>query len=223
MRNFFYKLFLGLFFVFLSSFFCLWEIDKRLGVILNQYINVEVERLTNNIVRTAIHEKMASKKVSSFLMEVENGSLQYDTVLMNQMLDEFTKYIEDVLMNLDNGKIEEKFLPERIKIGRFHKVKRGIICDVSLGSIRNSSLFANVGPSIPIKLLFTGQVQTDIDVEAKEYGINNVLVEVYMVFKIKEQVTMPISSMQHEIVVREPISIDIIKGEVPNYFGGLTK
>jgi hypothetical protein len=34
---------------------------------------------------------------------------------------------------------------------------------------------------------------------------------------------MPITSSRKNIVVREPIAIDIIKGEIPDYFSGITK
>lgn len=213
---------MGLFFVLIMSFLFLYWIDKRMEVILNQYINVEVERLTNNIVSDAIHKKMKNGKYQNFLI-YENEKISYDTSRINDMLENVTKYVQKVLNHLDDGEIDDFFIPGRVKSGRFHHIRNGILCDISLGSIRGSSVFANIGPTIPIRLLFTGQVQASIDVQSKEYGINNVLVEMDFVLKIKEQVSMPISSLQKEIIVREPISIDIIKGEVPNYYGGFSK
>ena len=112
------------------------------------------------------------------------------------------------------------FILDRYKTGKFKKMKNGIICDISLGTIRNSVLFANIGPTIPIKLSFLGQVNTDIDIKEKEYGINNILIKTYLIVRIKEQATMPISSKRKEIIIRKPISIDIIKGEIPKYYTG---
>ena len=65
------------------------------------------------------------------------------------------------------------------------------------------------------------QVKTDVDVKVKEYGINNVMVEIYLIVKVREVVSMPITSDSREIVVREPISIDIVRGNIPNYYGGI--
>ena len=111
------------------------------------------------------------------------------------------------------------FLYNQSKNMRFNKIEKGIVLDVSLGNIYHSSLFANIGPTIPIKLVFSGQTNVDIDLKTKEYGINNIMVEIDAVVTVKEITTMPISSKQKTIKVRSPISIDIIKGNIPeNYF-----
>ena len=219
---------LGLFFVVIMSIFFLFFIDSRLHVILQQYVDVEVERLTTNIVNKAIHNEMASYPYQDLLIvkQSKNGTIEkiaYDTYKMNQIKNEITVSIQDLLMHLDNGIIDEFFITDRLKTGRFKGISNGIICDVSIGSIRNSSLFANVGPSIPIKLIFSSQISSDIDLKVKEYGINNALIETFLFFYIKEQVIMPISSKQKTIVFREPIAIDIIKGKVPDYYTGIAK
>ena len=219
---------LGLFFVVIMSIFFLFFIDSRLHVILQQYVDVEVERLTTNIVNKAIHNEMASYPYQDLLIvkQSKNGTIEkiaYDTYKMNQIKNEITVSIQDLLMHLDNGIIDEFFITDRLKTGRFKGISNGIICDVSIGSIRNSSLFANVGPSIPIKLIFSSQISSDIDLKVKEYGINNALIETFLVVYIKEQVIMPISSKQKTIVFREPIAIDIIKGKVPDYYTGIAK
>ena len=51
--------------------------------------------------------------------------------------------------------------------------KSGYLCEVNFNSLRNSALFGNVGPSIPIKLSFMGYTHSDVIVHVKEYGINN--------------------------------------------------
>ena len=194
--------------------------------ILDQYVNVEVERLTNNIVNKAISKRMVQKKYKDLVLSKTYPSqlFSYDTTIINQMKNDMNEYIQDVLLHLDDGMVEDYFISSRIKSGRFKKTKgRGILCDISIGSLRNSVLFANVGPTIPIKLIFTGQVNSDIDIQVKEYGINNVMIELYLIMKVKEQVSMPLTSEQKEITIRTPISFDIVKGELPKYYGGYLK
>ena len=82
-------------------------------------------------------------------------------------------------------------------------------------------MFANIGPTIPIKLTFIGQVNTELDVKVREYGINNVIVEMDVIVSVCEQASMPLTSKKKDIIVKEPISIEIIKGEIPNYYNGL--
>lgn len=132
---------------------------------------------------------------------------------------ELTEKISKTLIDIDNGVIEPKYIPERIKKGRFKHIRKGILCDISFSSLRNSTLFANIGPSIPIKLVFLGQVSTDIQTDIKDYGINNMMVSLNLVIVVKEQISMPISSIKKNVSVKIPISMDIVKGEVPSYYG----
>ncbi len=207
--------------VFFFSFLILIWLDHQLNLILNPYIDIEVERLTNNIVNREVHKQM---KEITMLPSTQNQNfskfekLSYNTWEINQLKIKIAGAIEDTLSQLENGKMDEYFLPKRIQSGRFQAIRGGIVCDVSIGSLRGSTMFANIGPTIPIKLTFTGQVQSDVDVEVKEYGLNSAFVEVVLVFRIKEQVSMPLSSRQKTIVVKEPISMDIIQGDVPRYY-----
>lgn len=194
-------------------------------IILKQYINIEVERLTNNIVNKSINEIMANNKYEKFLVIEKNNdvieNVSYNTSEINKLTNDVSNYIQKELLKLDDGYIDDFFISDRLKKGKFKNIKNGIICDVSLGSIKKSSVFANVGPTIPIKLVFMSQVKTDVDVKVKEYGINNIMIEVYLIVKVREVVSMPITSDSREIIVREPISIDIVRGNIPNYYGGI--
>ena len=52
---------MGFFIVFFLSSISLVFVSKRIDVILKKYIDVEVERLTNNVINKAVSEKMISK------------------------------------------------------------------------------------------------------------------------------------------------------------------
>lgn len=201
-------------------------IDKRINSVLKPYIDVEVERLTNNIVLKSIRESLDSDFKYDIFEQIkkQNGeSVHYDTIGLNKIKNKITDKVENKLVNLDNGNIDDSILNDKTKKSRFKKIKNGIICDVSVDSLKKVSLFANIRPTIPIKLVFSNQLNSDIDIDVKEYGINNAIVQVYLKIKIKEQVIMPLSSKRSNIVIREPILIDIIKGDVPNYYNDYLK
>ena len=92
------------------------------------------------------------------------------------------------------------------------------MCEVNFNSLRGSVLFGNIGPAIPVKLSFMGVVYADVSIHVQEYGINNVLVEVDVVVKVSNLITMPISSRIHDTIVKEVLSAEIIKGAIPNYY-----
>ena len=210
-------------------------IDVRLNKVVETYIDVEVERLTNNIVNAKVDEVIKNINLNDlFLIQHEENSnvrMSYDTKKINELKSNINRAIQDELMELDNGNIDSYFIPARIKKGKFKNIKKGkfknikkgILCDVSLGSVRGSTLFANFGPTIPIRLLFSSQLNTDIDINVREYGINNAIVEVYLIIYIKEQITMPLTSKRRKIRIKDPLMIDILHGKIPDYYGGYIK
>ena len=209
----------------MSSFFFLNRIDRKLEKVLRPYINMEVERLTNNIVTKAVTDMNLSRKVEEYVqIERTNGKIEhisYRTNTINEITRDVTRVIQDTLKNIDSGEIDEYFLSNRVKTGKFQLVQNGILCEVSLGSIRNSILFSNIGPTIPIRLFFLGQANTEIKIDTREYGVNNVMIEVNLIIKVQEVVSMPISSLKKEIVIKEPLSVEIIQGDLPHYIGGI--
>ena len=185
---------------------------------------MEVKRLTNNIVNKSVRETLAKGKYDNLLViskdnNNEINKVEYDTKKINDLSNALLKNVQNSVEQMDSGQIESLFLYNQSKNMRFNKIENGIVLDVSMGNIYHSSLFANIGPTIPIKLVFAGQTDVDIDLKTKEYGINNIMVEIDAIIIVREITTMPISSKQKTIKIRSPISIDIIKGNIPeNYF-----
>jgi len=213
LKTYFTKILFSLLFVFVISFFCIYLLDLRINSVLVPYINVEVERLVNNIVTKAVNDEMKNVNIDDI----------YNSSKLNYIENKIDRRIQQELINIDDGKLDDYFIPKRVKTGRFKKIKNGILCDISIGSIRGSTLFANVGPTIPIKLLFSSGLNSNIDVDVSEYGINNAIIKVYFNIDIKEQITMPISSKRRKIKIRKILAIDIIKGKIPDYYTGLIK
>ena len=89
---------------------------------------------------------------------------------------------------------------------------------MSFNALFNSVIFANVGPTIPVKLSFVGNVSVNLDVKTKEYGINNAIVEIYADVDIINKISMPIVQKKINVSVKEPIVIDIVKGNIPDYY-----
>lgn len=192
--------------------------DRQLEKLLSSYVDVEVERVTSNYVNRHLNSYLSHVSYENLLVS-QDSNISYDTVIMNQILRDVTNYVQDVLGDLDEGRItDDEFFSSKIRKSRFQGIQRGILCDVSIGSLKNSTLFANIGPTIPLRLIFLGQTDVDFDIQTDSYGINNVVVRIFLVVHVKEQVVMPLSSNEKEIVIRKPISVDIIQGEIPTYF-----
>lgn len=188
--------------------------DKKTNKIIYNYIDTESERISNNIISNIIHKELANYDYSSLELRYDDGNVVYNTSEINKLTNDISIKIQKVLDDIDNNRVSKYYDNSHT----FKHIRNGIVCELSLGSIRNSVLFANVGPTIPIKLVFLSQNNVDIDIKTTEYGINNIMVKIYLKITLYEQITMPISSRRKEIIVKEPLTISIIRGEIPYLF-----
>lgn len=203
-------------------------IDKRLNKIFNEYIDIEVKKVSNNIVTRAVNSYISKEKYNDFLI-IDYGSsgainkFSYNTEKINNFTSSFSEYLENVLYHLDSGTIDDYYLNSRFKNGKFEAVRNGIICNISFGALTGSTLFSSMGPKIPLKIVFLGDINTDVEIQFEEYGINNIIVKMYLVVNVYEQACLPVTSKEKKITIREVMAVDIIRGELPNYYGGFVK
>lgn len=214
------KIFIGIIFSLILAIIMVKKIELRINSLLMKYINEEVERFSTNIVSKAISDVMVSYDKDDLIIvdKYVDNKFIYDTVKINKIQNKIIKEIQLNLNKLDSGYFDEFFALNRLHHNRYRYIKEGILCEISMGSINKSVLFTNIGPTIPLRIFFSSQLSTEIEIETKEYGINNVMVTFFLKINLKEQINMPLSSKTKKIVLREPISIEIINGEVPKYY-----
>lgn len=202
------------------SFFLLNELGKTASPILKRYVNVEAKRFASNVINSSVNEIIEEEMTDDlFKLNSNNGKveiLDYNTKKVNHLLSKVNKEIHNRLTNLEDGKIKELAISSGFKMEKFSK--NGVICKVPIGSLRKNSLFVNVGPSIPIKMSFLGQVESSLNTKIKDYGINYLAIEINILVVVEEQVVMPAMSQKEKLTIEAPITVKIIQGEIPNYY-----
>lgn len=191
---------------------------------LAKYIELEAERIVSNIVTSSVNELIKDNFAKEMLVITKNNDkeikyISYNTKEVNNLLNVVNKDIQKKLLDLEEGKTTDLLISHNLKKGSFKKIKKGVIYEVPFGSIRNSVLFGNLGPSIPIRMSFVGQINSNFRTKINNYGINNLVIEAFISTEIIEQSTMPLSSKRKKINVEIPISVEIIQGNIPNYYG----
>ena len=99
--------------------------------------------------------------------------------------------------------------------------KNKLLLYVPIGVIHNIPILVNIGPKIPFKIEILSSTNNDTFTKVKEYGINNALLEVYINISVTERVIIPFKSEKINISVDVPISIKLIQGKIPEYYGGI--
>lgn len=210
---------LCLFLYFSFSFF-----NRRLMPILMEHAEAEVKKISLYIINESIDDEIVNQLdiEELFVMNKSNTTIQsvdFNTLRVNQLLQSINKKVWSNLSAVQQGKVE--VLNEQDSIFKNYeksKLKRGVIYEVPLGVIFHQSLLAGYGPKIPVKLIFSGNMNSYVKTNIKDYGINNAIIEVMIHVEVEEQILLPFTSKKIRVDTDVPLAVKIIEGNVPNYY-----
>lgn len=159
--------------------------------------------IINDAVSRQIVPNIDTDKIIS-LNTNNNGyitSVVVDVHQINLLISEMTKDIHKTLLEFQNDENHE-----------LHQLK------IPFGAIFNNPLLIGLGPDLKINLRIIGSVHTDIISTAKPYGINNSLIEVSILTRVKFQVAIPFQRDEIDVETHTPLLIKVIQGRVPQYY-----
>lgn len=96
-----------------------------------------------------------------------------------------------------------------------------IILSIPIGVASDKIYLANLGPRIPVKIRYMGYVASNVRIKLEDYGINNVLISIYIDCYVTNSFIAPAleTSINHEYNIL--VASKIIQGVVPEYYGGV--
>ncbi len=187
-------------------------IEKKLSF----YVEEEVNRVSNVLIREVLNKEFLNELDMSNLFLIKRNDnmiedINFDTVKINQILGEINDKVIYYFNEFDKGRIDD-FYDSTL----FKKYDNGVYLDISLGVIFKNPIIYNIGPKIPIKLLFSGDVKSNLVTSVKEYGINTILLEIDVEIIVTEKIIFPFSNKYVSIMFDFPLVIEIISGKVPD-------
>lgn len=208
-----------LFLIFFSLVFLI-VLNKRAMPIIINYANVQTKRIGIEILRNAgtkeVNELLKDKNLFK-IAKNNNGeieSIDFDTGIINESLLVVAKNVRKRLKEVEKG----ENLPEEVYMEVLDKdLKKGIIYEVPIGVVFGNSFLANVGPRIPVKIKYSGNVGLDVKTRVSQYGINSALIEVYIYVEVTQRTILPFSSKDIKLTSEIPIVMKVVKGSTPYY------
>lgn len=184
-------------------------LSKKVLPIFMDYVSSEMKNKSTIIINKAIKEGLYDSNMIEISKNDKNEieMIDFNSKEVNNLLILITENILKNLKEIDISFDKEEY-------------SNGIIFKVPLGTISNNIFIGNLGPKIPVKLNIIGDVLTNIKTEIKEYGINNALIEISVSVKVSEKVIIPFISKDVDIIMDVPISLKLIQGSIPEYYGG---
>ena len=160
-------------------------ISIKIKPILLEIAKFEAEKIESTIVNEAINKIMDNNYDFGNLYNTiknSNDEIQitdFNTMQVNKLLNLITMNIQTELKLLENGEYEDLGITSiKWKLNKELYLKKGIVIGVPIGAATDTPLLSEIGPKIPIKIHYLGDVNSNIYTKITEYGINSALVEV---------------------------------------------
>ncbi len=207
----------------ISIFLALRFINLKINPVLLDYANMEARKLASIIINDAINKNFKDINIDELFIitkeENEIKAIDFNPIIVNQVLTNTTTLIQTNLKYLEQGKIELLNLNTDALIDyNTDKLRQGIIYEIPSGVIFGNSFLANIGPKIPVRFSLIGDIVSYVNTEVKDYGINNALIEVNIVLELSEQLILPFVTDKITIDTTIPVALKLIQGTVPNYY-----
>ena len=203
--------------IIIFAIFLVKVINDKISPLVMDYSIGEMKRITTIIINRSINSDLLNRINMNNLFIVTKGNndevmtISLDSVIVNKITDEISDACEDNLRLIEEGKYEE--LKKKFNIGEEYFF-------VPSGIISKNTLLSSIGPKIPINLKMIGNVTSGLKTEVQEYGINNSLITISVEITVEVLVILPFSSDYVSITNLVPISIKLIQGKVPQFYGG---
>ena len=90
-----------------------------------------------------------------------------------------------------------------------------------MGAVSSNIYTTNLGPKIPVKINYVGYLASALRISLEDYGINNVLISIYIDCSITNELIIPSSKREVKNDYHILVASKIIQGKVPEYYGGM--
>lgn len=213
-------------FIIIGMIFCIFFIinyvDKNFIPILKQYGDSEIRKFSNLIINNSISNELLDEidvNKMFIILKDDNGLVQtidFDPIVINKSLNKVVLSIQESLNKIENGSLDNFSWLEYDK----KKLLKGIIFEIPSGVIFKNSLLSNLGPKIPVKYNFVGDIESRINSNVTNYGINNALIEVSIHVKLTSLMILPFITDKVVVETDIPIAFKMFHGNVPSYLVG---
>ena len=140
----------------------------------------------------------------------EISTINFDTNYASSIGAKIVNNLDELFVSLEEGaykKTDDTFYQRKLE-----EISNtgGVIASVPLGMMTDNPFLAEVGPKI--------KITCTVNKEIKSYGVNHVMVSLSLTIKIKMMVLLPFYNEEFNKAYDYPLVIEIIEGEVPNWY-----
>lgn len=191
--------------------------DKRLNTIIIDYSTSKLEEITTLYIKRDIVPK--GIKLND-LLEI-NLNKNEEITFVDIDMDYAREIMVDIIGKIQNNifKLEKGEIHDFINANELKCYNESLYIEVPLFLTENRNFVASIGPKIPIKISFFEHVLGNVETKITEYGINNALINVYMVITLEQKLYLPYKEERFIKDYSIVLGSKIITGKVPSIYG----
>lgn len=190
-----------------------------LGKSISYSAMIKIEELTKYYLNDTIKKYLNIDTSDYIKLNLVNNNIvnvDIDNNQCNVLLNNIIKDLESNIYKMESGEITDYHNLEMLRSNN------GIVVFMPIGVATNNTLLARLGPKVPVKVSFLENIDSYVDVEVENYGINNSLIKLYINIKIEEIVELPIERDRNNIEYKFLLASKLINGEVPDMLGTIS-
>ena len=205
--------------VILLSFLFIHYYNKRISNKIISIAQIKINEYSNDIIMDSLNKQILDEHEINNIIKISKNksdeiiAVDFDLKKAYLVSMNVSKNIRDSLNNLEKQNLKEEFLD--------YYQKDGFVLLLPIGLASKNIYFSNLGPRIPVRIKFVGNLTTGLQTKIKEYGVNNSLIEVYLKVSLNEEIIVPYSSKKINNSCEILLSSQVIEGIVPSIYNGL--
>ena len=205
--------------VILLSFLFIHYYNKRISNKIISIAQIKINEYSNDIIMDSFNKQILDEHEINNIIKISKNksdeiiAVDFDLKKAYLVSMNVSKNIRDSLNNLEKQNLKEEFLD--------YYQKDGFVLLLPIGLASKNIYFSNLGPRIPVRIKFVGNLTTGLQTKIKEYGVNNSLIEVYLKVSLNEEIIVPYSSKKINKSCEILLSSQVIEGIVPSIYNGL--
>ena len=174
-----------------------------------------IEIYNNKLIMSFIsNETLSNLDLNNLIELIKNDNeiyaVNYDTKSSYKVL----KIITDELNNIVSNTTYSDILDFK------YDIKDSLIIYYPITLAFNYAYLNNIGPKIPVKIKYLSSLVTTLKTKVSNYGINNVLIEIYVSINIIDDIVIPLKKESINKEYEVLLTSKIVMGNVPTYLGG---
>ena len=90
-----------------------------------------------------------------------------------------------------------------------------------IGLATNNVYLSHLGPKVPVKISFLSSLVTGIKTDVTNYGINNVMLSIYLDVDVTNNIIVPMLDKDISGHYEVLLASKVVMGNVPTYIGNM--